>query len=272
MNWQSPIPNLTQRVVQTVGKHFVTLSCIQYPSGNLPEKELVFSGFIVDVLGEWFYVTSGHILRDIHTAINSNSSFDRWRLDDQTAGNRFNGKAIPYDFVKEDWLVIEDKESGLDYAAVHLRPLYRLQLEAGGVTAISRNTWSDHVTEADHWILLGIPSESVEYDGETLIKGRVVMSPLVHADEPALAGEKAKNQFYAKPADSSEKFFEDADGMSGGPVFALKKVNEQWLYGAIGIQSGWYKESRTLTICPFSSFGIALEEVVAEARVIQAKT
>ncbi|MBX3666054.1 MAG: hypothetical protein KF834_10255 [Burkholderiales bacterium] len=265
------MPNLTKRVARTVGKHFVTLSCIQHPHGNSPAKELVFSGFVIDVSGEWFYVSAGHILRNIRIAVQSGSSFERWRLDDQTAGNRFRGEAIPYDFVEGDWLVLEDERAGLDYAAVHLRGYYRRQLEAGGVKAIGRNAWSDHVTEFDHWVLMGIPSESVAYDGETVITGRVVMLPLVPADEPVLAGEKANNQFYARPADGSEKFFKDADGMSGGPVFTLKKVGEQWLYGAIGVQSGWYREDRVLTICPFSSFGIALEGVVAEARAIQAQ-
>jgi len=264
--------DLTRRVILTVGKHFVTLSCVQYPPADSAAKELVFSVFVVDVSGEWFYVTAGHILRDIRMAIQSGSSFDRWRLDDQTAGNRFNGKAVPYDFDEKQWLVLEDERTGLDYAAVHLAGLYRWQLEAGGVTPIGPNAWSDHVTESDHWVLVGIPSEAVEYDGETAITGRVVMSPLVPADEPALAGDKANNQFYARPAEGSEEFFKDADGMSGGPVFALKKVGEQWLYGAIGVQSGWYRRSRTLAICPFSSFGITLQEVVAEARAIQAQS
>lgn len=264
--------NLTRRVAQTVGKHFVTLSCVQYPPADSPAKVLVFSGFVVDVSGEWFYVTAGHILRDIRTALASDSSFDIWRLDDQTAGNRFNGKAVPYDFDAESWFVLEDVRTGLDYAAVHLRDFYRLQLEAGGVTPIARNAWSDHVTEHDHWILVGIPSETVEYDGETVITGRVVMSPLVPANEPDLAGDRANNQFYAKPIDGSDQFFNDADGMSGGPVFTLKKVSGQWVYGVMGVQSAWYSTSKILAICPFSSFGLALEEVVAEARAIQTQS
>jgi hypothetical protein len=264
--------NLTRRVAHTVGKHFVTLSCIQTPPANSLAKVLVFSGFVVDVLDEWFYVTAGHILRDIRTALTSGSSFDHWRLDDQTAGNRYSGKAVPYAFDAEAWLVIEDATTGLDYAAVHLRDFYRRQLEAGGVTPIAKTAWSDHVTEYDHWILMGIPSESVEYDGETVITGRVVMSPLIPADEPSLAGDRANNQFFAKPLDGSDPIFKDADGMSGGPVFALKKVGDQWLYGVVGVQSAWYPTSKTLAICPFSSFGLALEEIVNEARAIQMKS
>lgn len=262
---------LTRRVAQALGKHFVTLSCVQHPPDDLPEKVLVFSGFVVDVAGEWFYVTAGHILRNIETALASGSSFDVWRLDDQTAGNRFNGMAVPYEFDAEEWLVLRDDTSGLDYAATHIGYFYRRQLEAGGVTAIERNAWSDHVTEHDHWVLVGIPSESVAYDEKTIITARVVMSLLKPADEPALACEKTQNQFYAKPDDGSESIFNDADGLSGGPVFALKKLGEKWVYGVIGVQSAWYRTSRTLAVCPFSSFGFALEKIVIEAHAIQSQ-
>lgn len=261
--------DLIRRVAKTVGQHFVTLSCVQYPPSDSPAKVLIFSGFVVDVSREWFYVTAGHILRDIRAALASGSSFDVWRLDDQTAGNRFNGAAVPYCFDLETWLVLEDESTGLDYAAVHLDDFYRRQLEAGGTTPIGRNAWSDHVTEHDHWLLVGIPSETVEYDGETIINARVVWSPLVPTDEPALAGDRASSQFYAAPIDGSDKFFRDPDGMSGGPVFTLKKVGGNWEYAVIGVQSAWYETSRIFAVCPFSSFGLALEEVVAEARAVQ---
>ncbi len=260
--------DLTRRVAQTVGKHFVTLSCVQRVPADSSEKILVFSGFFVDVSGEWFYVTAGHIIRDIFAALASGSSFDVWRLDDQTAGNQFNGKAVPYDFDAKEWLVLRDPSIGLDYAAVHLGDFYRRQLEAGGVTAIAKNSWGDYVTEYDHWVLMGIPSETVAYDGSTAISARMVMSPLTSVDEPTDAGDKAQNQFYAKLNEGSENFFKDADGLSGGPVFALKKHGEEWKYKVIGIQSAWYPTNRTLAICPFSSFGLALEKIVAKARAI----
>src|SRR5689334_4290985 len=236
--------SLTEHVVQSVGKHFVTLSCIQYLANDGPSKPLVFSGFMVDVSGEWFYVTAGHILRKISLALASGSSFGVWRFDDQTAGNEFNGKAVTYDFVETDWLVLEDEVKGLDYAALPLRNLYRLQLEVGNVVPIRRDAWSDHVTEFDHWIVFGMPSESVGYDGESIITGRITMSPIVPADEPTLAGRKSENQFYASVVEGSDTVFKNADGLSGSPVFALKKINAQWRYSVIGIQSGWYPDIR----------------------------
>jgi hypothetical protein len=257
--------DLTTRVARTVGKHFVTLSCIQRPLGDLQPKTLVFSGFLVEILDEWFYVTAGHILRDISTAMAAGSKFDVWRFDDQTAGNRFSGKAVPYAFDLSAWLVLQDDSSGFDYATVHIAPFYRRQLEAGGATPIRKTTWSDHVAAADYWVLVGIPSESVSYDGDSVIRARVVVAPLRPAETPDLAVGKAENQFYASLLDGSEAFFKDADGFSGGPVFALKKVNGSWRYGVIGVQSAWYRSSRTMAICPFTSFGLALEPVVVEA-------
>jgi hypothetical protein len=261
--------NLTTRILKTVGCHFVTLSCVQRVPSTPGEKTHIISGFLVEVADVWFYVTAGHILRDIRKSLAAGCTFDIWRLDDQTAGNKFNGIGIPYSFNIESWLVLEDAEIGLDYAAVPLSGLYRQGLIAGGATPIGREAWSDHVTEHDFWALVGVPSETVGYDNETIITARVVIAPVTPADEPPMAQMKAPNQFYAKLADGAEQYFRDVDGMSGGPIFAIKKVESIWKYWVIGVQSAWYPMSKILAICPFSSFGQVLEEVVGKTLQIQ---
>jgi hypothetical protein len=236
---------------------------VQRP-GKDKEKIFVFSGFLVEAGGVWFYVTAGHILRDIQASLKAGGEFDVWRLDDQTAGNRFKGVAIPYAFDIDRWLVIEDEEIGLDYSAVALDTIYRLQLEAGGAIPIGKKAWGDHLNEHDHWILVGIPSETVTYDQETIITGRTVMIPLEHAEEPALAGRKAETQFYARLKDVGN--VKDIDGVSGGPVFALKKFGGEWKYRVIGVQSSWYPSTRIIAACPFSLLGAALEDIVESAK------
>ena len=242
----------------------MSLSCVQRRPGEDEEKVLVFSGFLVEAGGVWFYVTAGHILRDIRASLNAGAEFDVWRLDDQTAGNRFKGDAIPYAFDIGRWLVIEDEEIGLDYAAVALDTFYRRQLEVGGAIPIGKVAWGDHVTEHDHWGLVGIPSETVAYDQKTIITGRTVVMPLEHAEEPELAGRKAENQFYARLKNVGD--VKDIDGMSRGPVFALKKVEGEWKYKVIGVQSSWYPTTGTIAACPFSSLGATLEELVNPTR------
>ncbi len=255
--------SLSERFLRSAGKHFVTLSCVQTLADGA-ENVLVFSGFMVEALGEWFYVSAGHILRDIRRATEAGSKFNVWRLDDQTAGHRL--KAVPIDFDLERWLVLDDDTIGLDYAVLHIGGLYRAQLEAGGVEPIDKHSWSDHVTEHDHWALLGIPSESVSYDGVTEIKARIVVAPLEHAAAPPLAGRKAENQFYGRLKEDTAGVVRDIDGMSGGPIFALKKVGAEWRYSVIGVQSAWYRDARVIAACPFSSLGAALEEIVTEVR------
>ena len=255
---------LTERFLRAVGRHFVTLSCVQQVPGETEEKILVFSGFLAEAGDAWFYVTAGHILRDVDTALRGGAKFDVWRLDDQTAGNHFKGAAIPYAFDIKKWLVIEDKTIGLDYAVVPLETTHCLSLQAGGAVPIDKEAWGDQVTEYDQWALVGIPSETVAYDQKTTITGRVVVMPLDRADEPAGAGRKAENQFYARIRDLGN--VTDIDGMSGGPVFALKKIAGEWKYKVIGVQSAWYQSTRTIAACPFSSLGMELEALVASVK------
>lgn len=255
--------SLEERVGRTVGKHFVSLSCLHHTASD-EIKVHVFSGFMVDVLGEWFYVTAGHIISDIKSALASGSTFDVWRLGDQTAGNRFNGSAVPYAFELDKWLVLHD-DLGLDYAIIHLGWPYREQLEAGGVAALPKGAWADQTIEHDHWALVGIPTETVSYDGKTNISARFVMIPVTPKEEPpAAATENFQNQFYAKLPADSEHFVKDVVGLSGGPVFSLRNVNGTWRYHVIGVQSGWYASSRVLAICPFSTFANEIENIVGE--------
>lgn len=260
--------SLTERFFRTVGRHFVTLSCVQRPSGSGEERLFVFSGFLVEAGGVWFYVTAGHILREIRKSLARGDKFDVWRLDDQTAGNSFNGAAIPYAFDIEKWLIIEDEAVGLDFAVVPLETYYCRHLKAGGAVPIDKTAWGGHVTEHDQWALVGIPSESVAYDKKTIITGRIAVMPLEPTDEPPGAGRKAENQFYARIKDMGN--VKDIVGMSGGPVFSLKKIDGTWKYKVIGVQSAWYPNERIIAACPFASLGQELEKVVEIAKASMA--
>ena len=263
--------NIIQMLYQSAGHHFVTLSCIQIMPNGQSDKALMFSGFLVEIDELWLYVTAGHILEDIKAAISAVAEFDRWRLDDSAAKNPFNGFAIPYDFRIDDWMVIRDSEQGLDYAALPVADFYRTQLEAGGVKPLCSRAWGTHLNANDGWALIGIPSESVHFDGTTHLTAKVVTIPLQKSPVPPTAGDKSANQFYATFAASPEGYIDDLDGMSGGPVFSLHKhEGMDWEYRVIGVQSAWYRMQGVLAICPFESFGNAIAQVVAEAQRISA--
>jgi hypothetical protein len=254
---------LTIQFFKTVGRHFVSLSCVQHPPAKAPKRVFVFSGFLIEAGGLWFYITAGHILRDIRESLDLGGKFEIWRLDDQTAGNRFAGAAIPFEFDLDSWIVVENSEIGLDYAALALHPFYVRQLQAGGAIPIGRDAWGDHIAEHDDWALVGIPSETVKYESETTISGGVVVMPLEPTEEPEAAGSTSENKFFARIKDLGS--VTDVDGMSGGPVFSLKKNEGRWRYKVIGVQSSWYPKSSIIAACPIASLGTELERLVETA-------
>jgi hypothetical protein len=253
--------NVNDIFLEAVGKHFVTMSARQTPPGGDQAHVFVASGFVIFVEGFWFYVTAGHVIRDIQSAIAAGSTFDTWRLGDQAARSPFDS-GIPYDFNADEWIVVRDERVGLDYAAFVLRELYWKGLRSGGIIPIGRETWGDHVTEYHQWMLIGVPAETVTYDGVTIIRAKLVSTPLKETDTPETAGDKVENQFYAKLVDGSEAVVKSVEGMSGGPIFATYKVENGLAYKVIGIQSAWYPTSRVVAACPFSSLGFGLEEAV----------
>ncbi|WP_207848785.1 MULTISPECIES: hypothetical protein [unclassified Pseudomonas] len=263
--------DFSERVAASIGRHFVMLSCLKSSSSSEKAEVLIFSGFVVDVLGEWFYVTAGHVPKGIGSMIEDGYTFDTWRLNDQAAGKQFEEAAIPFDFQFEHWCVVEDASVGLDYAAVPLGGLYRQQLEVGGVVPFTKEAWGDYIADHDYWTIVGVPSESIS-ENASKITAQVVIIPLSPANPPRDVGQKAENQFYAKLMDGSEEVVNNISGMSGGPIISLREVDSVWKYKVIGIQSGWYSDSRILAACPFSSFAEALERAVEEAIAEQTRT
>jgi hypothetical protein len=258
--------DLIQHFKASAAPHFVTLSCVQ-TLANGEEKPLIFSGFLAEVVDAWVYVTAGHVLRDIRKAIDAGLSFDVWRLGDQTAGHEFKDTGVPFHFELDEWLVIEDEVSGLDYAVIGIRDFYRAQLEVGGAKPLTRNTWVEPSRAPGvQWVVMGVPSESVQYDGQTILTAKFVIIALEPCDAPSGANDRSGNQIYARLIGGSEGVAANADGLSGGPVFAVWKPNDTWMYGVIGVQSTWFANQRVVAFCPWSTFAAELEREIAAAR------
>lgn len=257
--------NFNDDFLKAVGKHFVTMSARQTPPGNSDANVFVASGFVILVKELWFYVTAGHIIRELQTALATGSTFDTWRLGDQAARSPFDS-GIPFHFDPTEWIVIRDEAVGLDYAALALRELYRDGLRAGGIIPIGPEAWGNYVAGYHQWVLIGVPTETVNGDGKTSISAKLVSAALKESCAPEAAGEKAKNQFYAQLIDGSETIVRNVEGMSGGPVFATFKTDQGLTYKLIGIQSAWYPTSRIVAVCPFSSLGVGLQQTIQTLR------
>lgn len=260
--------DLTTPVFKSVGRHFVSLSCVECVPGSQERLALVFSGFLVEVEAVWFFITAGHVIKQIREAMESGAQFDMWRLDDQTAGKHFRegGAAIPYDFKLDEWLEIEDEQEGIDYAATPICGLYRMQLEAGGAIPVRSDAWRYHDPTTRYWAMIGMPHEKVLYDNVSVISASIVIVPLIPTTPPEAATHKGANLFYARLADDAIHVVRSVEGMSGGPIFAIEKLDGEWKYWVIGVQSRWFPNSRVIGACPFASFAAELKAIVRVAR------
>lgn len=234
----------------------MSLSCVQrQATGQV--SAVVLSGFIANVENEWLYITAGHILRQLKQAIDAGTTFNVWRLSDATARGRFQDVGIPFDFELDQWAVIVDEDLGLDYAAVVLRPIYRAALEAGGAQPLPIRAWGSDQSEHQYWALIGVPSETVSYDADAIITAKMMILVLAPAESPDGPSDKDRYRFYATLVGDSADAVESVDGMSGGPVFALRAIESVWHYSVIGVQSGWFPGYRVLIACPFDRFAAA---------------
>lgn len=255
--------DLNEQVMKSTGRHLVTLSYILMPADNQKEYLKLISGFVVEVYGVWLYVTAGHVLREIQEWMATGAKLDVWRLSDYTAGGRFKNYGIPIHFDIDSWLILDDSEIGLDVAVLPIDDLYRNNLEAGGTIPIPDGAWRDEQIESAFWALVGVPYESVTYDGETIISARAVMVALEPADHSQIPSEPKQEKFYAHLHTDSAAVVDSVKGMSGGPIFAFMKSADDWGYVVIGVQSGWFPSSRIVSIFRFSVFADFLKKTLA---------
>lgn len=248
------------------GKHFVTLSFVRNAGTPPAVTSHVISGFILSCANQWFYITAGHAMEAIKAQLATGATFDCWRLSDATAGGNFPDKAIPYDFNIDDWAFINEENTGADCAVVPITGLVRMGLEVGGVKPLEENAWIERDDKFDQWILYGTPSETVEYDNESVITARTVMVAAKPCESPQSTTHPKNEILYAKLIDESVDVVSDIDGMSGGPVFGVKHIPDGFRYAIIGIQSGWLQNQRVLIICPIAQFARQLDECVKNVR------
>ena len=260
---------ISEQVLKGVGKHFVSLSCIQRDANSREVAVLVFSGFVIRVSGVWIFVSAGHILETIRSVTEAGHSFDVWRLGDQTGNRRFGDSTIPFDFDIGDWLVLDDDSRGLDYAAVVLRPLFQEALAEGGIVPLSESTWGNPWSDDyERRFAVGIPEESVRRSGESTIKCGFAIAPMRRAELPPDGFVKRENQFYSKLDDDPSAVIKDLKGMSGSPVFSCKIENGQLYYRLLGVQSAWYRSLRIVAACSIASFGMAVKQALDDVSAL----
>ena len=264
------VENSQSRLLKAMARHVVFLSCMDVktkPDGiatdvrNFDPREFSVTTFVISVRRVWFLVTAGHVLCDVEKRLKSGREILKARLiDGFSTKHTFPPIVFPFGDTPQ-WHVFS---GGVDYALLPLRPLYALQLMAGGVVPLDEKAWTDIPDCPDEYYLLGFPDQATDVAVNSRANGGVVnvstgtpLLPVLRITDPPDALKLDAERFYAKvpvtngPGDGGAIQLTDISGMSGGPVFAVVYTEQQATrYWVVAVQSGRLEESRVLAACP----------------------
>lgn len=281
-------PDIADQILDQLRTHLVGLSWLDVLSEPRKGKKsrerghpeaFAVSSFVLSVQDQWFLCTAGHVLHDFERRLEAGRQLVKSRLID--IGTRPGGfPAVPFDFGPSQCMYVDDKELGLDYGAVPLRPLYRAQLEQGGVIPLSERAWSDPPKRADAYFMLGYPTtaksieiETTAHGGNVRVELNTPLVPLVEAQHVPDCLQTGTSRFYGRVpvvtgnANGRRLEMNDIDGMSGGPIFAVKWGDDRFRYWLVAVQSAWERTSRVLAGCLVHPFAAAIAKRLREIGV-----
>ena len=129
--------------------------------------------------------------------------------------------------------------------------------------------------DADVHFLVGFPRQarnvavsSFRADGNVAVEIGAPLLPVYQVAEPPNVLRSKFERFYAKvpitrgKVDGEDVILDDIDGMSGGPIFAVKEIDGRFRYWAIAVQSGWARQSRVLAACYTAPLVYALKKMI----------
>jgi len=92
---------------------------------------------------------------------------------------------------------------------------------------------------------------------------KIKLIPVRVCDAPATAIPQHPDKVFAEFAEADNPITpSDLAGMSGSPVFGMRRVEGTLKYWLVGIQSGWFERSRKLTIYPIAGLLHELNSIV----------
>jgi hypothetical protein len=241
-------------------------------------QAFLISTVLISVRNFWFLVTAGHTLEDTQKRLQSGRRILKSRLLDGTSGM---AGSIPFDLDLSKIFHID--RDGHDYGLIPLRPLFSQSLMQGGIRPLTEKHWTDIPEVAENYYLLGFPKQaqtvkvtSNNSGGDIRIDFGCPLLPLERISTPPEAIDSPVKRFYAnvpivsipKEIEAENSSLTDISGMSGGPIFGVKKIEQNRLrYWIVAIQSSWLPQSRTLAACFIKPFIDSVTKVLEQRAI-----
>jgi hypothetical protein len=253
----------SERFKRFMSRHLVALVG-DYTSFNTDGSELhrgmfAITGFVIEFVDRWFWVTAGHRLQDEldgpirngYLKIQNTAFADYFGIDAQ------NYNTLCYTYEPECGFYIDDSEEGLDFGLIAIPDLYRTAMEKNGILAISRSHWTNQ-PEADftHYKMLGLPAHLKEDSERTIVVAMIAVEALPPEEWQQYSEDV---RFIGRiPADVQ---ITNIEGMSGGPIFGFRQLPDgQWSYHIVALQSRWIASKRVIFGCSLPRFAEAVHD------------
>ena len=248
-------------IVQFFARHFVSIGWTDQTPGERSSankglgQPFNVSAFAMEVSGEWFLVTAGHIIEDLKVSQRKGQVLTGFQLNDSWANLPDGAMALPIDF---EYILarahsLYDPDLGLDYACIHIGDHYKRLLQKGGIVPFDEMAWEKGLPDhPDFHIMIGIPSQWSSIDVRAHPPSQelnCVLFPIRDLDKlpENLLGKP--HRFYGKLDEELHcpdgKLLTDLDGMSGAPIMAVKKTEDGKMhYWLVALQSAWLPSER----------------------------
>jgi hypothetical protein len=238
-----------------IKKHILSLN-ISYLIDGVP-KICWISGFLIYTKKLLIWITAGHVLKSLEELLQNkkiNGIKTRW-FDNCI---KKDADFIPCDYSGLNKIPVDIE--GYDFGIIILPKIY-----ADPILSIKEN---QPLTEA-HWklnggfkaegyYLVGLPEEFTKFDKTNNSSGKLkvrafstlVSVPLTEEDQSIHQSDgdfwRHENNFYGQVhsiQNDDNSLLTDISGMSGGPIFGIRRINEKnFEYRIIAIQCSWFKK------------------------------
>lgn len=270
-------PHIAEQYQKHFSKHFLAFGWRTNAPGKggfqitQNERFVVTAGFLATYRDVWVLITAGHILEQLEHSIKAGYKAYQFRIFDSLGPSAEHRAPLPFDY-RSDKTWWENNADGLDFGIVVIPELQAL-LEKNQKQPIDLEADCKDVPDHfDDYAMYGLPTvfEKLDRNGDSW---SITYSPtLIHLED--VSTEETPNHLKGKaprwflrlpPVDENmplpgEECLHEIDGMSGGPVFGIKKMENGTLrYWTIGIQSAWYPRSRIVAITPLRLLKTLLE-------------
>lgn len=226
-------------------------------------QNFVVTTFVLSVSDYWFLITAGHCIRDIEKLADHGYRIVRCQLIDSLGLGAKHPEPIPFAYQESHPICLSD-DYAFDYGIMILSTYYKQLLQINNIQALNEEVWKKQPAKVDFYTLLGIPSELVKVNSES-----VEIAPTLHSIEPVNQRPEGFTEvdvdlFYGCIV--LGEGMTSIKGMSGGPIFAFHKNEKCELrYWLTALQSRWLPESHFIAACPTKLLGHFLEDVIIRA-------